>query len=376
MPRKKRRSSWASIAEVERGQRYRIRYWAKDAGGEYRRLSETVRGTLMDAERRRAELMLDHSEDAPCPTVAQAWERWCVPEMEQRIESGDLTQHSLKLYRSSWKNHVSPTWASVPIDAVRPLRIQQWISGLGASQARYATLTLSKIMDYAVRYEYVDHNPMKEKYLMPSRSTIKRADSGVWTLAELGDAWADVRGQWFEPAFILAAFGSCRVGESLGPFAGEVELREVDGVPVALVQITRQVDNAGKVTDALKTEQSRRTVCVPGKMAIRLADIASELPRDWFLTHDGMGGPQSQRRLGRSWRDADMAHPFRNLRNSWQTNCRWELGMPPWLLEPMMGHAGRDVTGRHYDRPQADVFAEAVAKAYAEHPFDAGWEVS
>ena len=375
MPRRKRRASWGSIAKCGPST-YRIRYWAKDASGEYRRLSETVRGTLMDAERRRAELMLDHSEDAPCPTVAQAWERWCVPEMEQRIESGDLTQHSLKLYRSSWKNHVSPTWASVPIDAVRPLRIQQWISGLGASQARYATLTLSKIMDYAVRYEYVDHNPMKEKYLMPSRSTIKRADSGVWTLAELGDAWADVRGQWFEPAFILAAFGSCRVGESLGPFAGEVELREVDGVPVALVPITRQVDNAGKVTDALKTEQSRRTVCVPGKMAIRLADIASELPRDWFLTHDGMGGPQSQRRLGRSWRDADMAHPFRNLRNSWQTNCRWELGMPPWLLEPMMGHAGRDVTGRHYDRPQSDVFAEAVARAYAEHPFDAGWEVS
>ena len=373
MPRrKKRRAAWASVAQVDEG-RYRIRYWSAGPDG-YRRRSETVRGTLMDAERRRAELMLEHSEDAPCPTVAQAWERWCVPEMERRIESGDLTQHSLKLYGSAWRNHVAPTWADVPLDAVRPLGIQQWISGLGASQARYATLTLSKVMDYAVRYEYVAHNPMREKYLMPSKSTIQRADAGVWTLAELGEAWRGLRGQWYEPAFLLSAFGSCRVGESLGPLASDVELREVDGVDVALVSVVRQVDNAGKVTDALKTEQSRRVVCVPGKAARRLAEIAGALPADWYLTHDGMGRPQSQRRLGNAWRDAGMAHPFRNLRNSWQTNCRWELGMPPWLLEPMMGHAGRDVTGRHYDRPQADVFADAVARAYAERPYDAGWD--
>lgn len=372
--RKKRRSAWASITELDAGQRYRIRYWAETQDG-YRRKSETVRGTRLDAERRRSELMLEHGDDAPCPTVRQAWERWCVPEMEARIASGDLSAHSLKLYRSSWKNHVSPTWADVPLDAVRPLRVQQWILGLGASQARYATLTLSKVMDYAVRYEYVDHNPMREKYLMPSKSTIQRADTGVWTLSELGDAWRSVRGKWFESAFLLAAFGSCRVGESLGPLAGEVELREVSGVPVAVVPITRQVDNAGNVTDSLKTEQSRRPVCIPGRAAIALHEIASALPQDWYLTNDGNGEPQSQRRLGKSWRDAEMAHPFRNLRNSWQTNCRWELGMPPWLLEPMMGHAGKDVTGRHYDRPQVDVFAEAVAKAYAEKPFDINWDV-
>ena len=374
MPRRKKahRAAWASIAQIDEST-WRIRYWASGPDG-YKRRSKTIRNaTRLDAERVRSELMLAHSEDAPCPTVADSWERWCVPEMKQRIAAGDLTRHSLKLYESAWRNHVAPTWEDVALDAVRPLRIQQWISGLGASQARYATLALSKVMDYAVRYEYVDHNPMREKYLMPSKSTIQRGDTGVWTLDELGDVWRRVHGSWLEPAFIVAAFGSCRVGESLGPLAGEVELRDVGGVPVALVPVVRQVDNAGKVTESLKTENSRRVVCVPGKAALRLADIAASMPPDWYLTHDGMGGPQSQRRLGKSWREMGMEHPFRNLRNSWQTNCRWELGMPPWMLEPMMGHAGRDVTGRHYDRPQADVFAEAVARAYAERPFDARW---
>ena len=89
--RRKRRSAWASVTELEKGQRYRIRYWAKGSDGQYRRRSETVRGTAMDAERRRAELMLDHSEDAPCPTVGQAWERWALPDMERRVEGGDIS---------------------------------------------------------------------------------------------------------------------------------------------------------------------------------------------------------------------------------------------------------------------------------------------
>ena len=46
MPRKRRqtRAAWASIAQVDEG-RYRIRYWGKDAGGTYRRMSRTVRGS-------------------------------------------------------------------------------------------------------------------------------------------------------------------------------------------------------------------------------------------------------------------------------------------------------------------------------------------
>ena len=67
------------------------------------------------------------------------------------------------------------------------------------------------------------------------------------------------------------------------------------------------------------------------------------------------------------------AHPFRNLRNSWQTNARWSLRLPPWMVEPMMGHSAQGVTGIYYDRPQADVVAEVIAEAYAQRPYDDGW---
>lgn len=374
MPRraKKRRASWASITEVERNRRYRIRYWAQTTDG-YRRVSETVRGTLMDAERRRAELMLDHSEDAPKPTVGECWRKWYYPEMEQRVADGSMSVRTSDSYRSAWKRHVEPRWGDVPVDQVRPLAVQQWISTLGASAARMAVQVMRLVMEYAVRFEHIDANPMAVKYVMPSTSTIERRDDGVWRLDELGALWRHVRGEWYEPAFLLMAFGGCRVGESLGVRVEDVS--ESHGC--AVVEIRRQVMQDGSVTERLKNRWSRRAVIVPGKAGRRLLDLAASA--DEWLTSDGIGGAGSRWVLARSWDELrgviEPWHPIKNLRNSWQTNMRWSLGLPPWILEPLMGHVGEGVTGRHYDKPNSEQFVEVVARAYSECPFDLDWDV-
>lgn len=373
MPRRKRRSAWASITEVDKGQRYRIRYWAETPEG-YRRKSETVCGTRMDAERRRSELMLLHSEDAPCPTVAQAWERWVVPDLERRVGAGTLAEGTYRQYCGAWRNAVAPMFATVPCDQVRPLRIQQWLDTLTHSQAVQAVKVLGKVMDAAVRYEVVAHNPMRERYVMPSRTTVEERDRGIWTLDELGTLWSRVNGEWYEPAFVLAAFGGLRLGESLGVVAGDVELRDVGGVPIALVRVERQMPQRGSVpTDRLKTPQSRRTAVIAGRAASQLALMARALPHDCPLSGDGFGGFSAQIRLTRAW--DGMRHPFRNLRNSWQTWMRWEAHVEPWCVETLMGHTGLGVTAKYYDRPTPDVLAATVADAYRARPWDDGWEL-
>lgn len=371
MPRKRkqRRAAWASITQIDES-RYRIRFWGKDSNGTYRRMSRTVRGTRLDAERVRSELMLEHSEDAPCPTVAQAWERWVLPSYERRVEQGTLRESSLNLYVGAWGRHVSPTWSAVQLDAVRPLRVQQWLDTLGASAAATSVKVMNAIMDAAVRYECIDHNPMRERYVMPSKATVKAQDAGIWTLAELRAMSTAMQGQWYEPAMLLSAFGGLRVGEALGVRASDVELRMVDAVPVAFVRVERQVNRDGAVVESLKTEQSRRTAYLVGKAALRLSEIARAMDGTWYLTHDGIGGAQSQNRLYHTWRDAGTEHPFRNLRNSWQTWMRWEAGIAPWAIETAMGHKFGGVTGQYYDRPTADVIAAVFADAYRAKPWD------
>jgi len=372
MPRRKR-SAWASITKVDDAT-YRIRYWGKDAKGTYRRLSRTVRGSRKDAERVRAELMLAHSDDAPCPTVGYVWRTYALSDMERMVEDGDMAPLTKRTHETAWRLHVAPRWDDVPCDAVRPLHIQQWISGLGYSQAQTGCSVLTRIMDYAVRYELVAHNPMRERYLMPSKSTVERQDKGIWTLQELRGVWARVRGLWWEPAFILAAFGGCRLGESMSPLARDVEGRDVDGVPVALVPITGQVAASGTEVVRTKTKQSVRTVVIVGRPALRLREIAASIPPDWPLTNDGMGGHQRQSRLKESWRQMRMEHQYRNLRNGWQTWMRWDMKVEPRFIESMMGHKLPGVTGAHYDRPTPEMFCEVMVSAYKGHPFDADWD--
>ena len=374
--RKRRRDSWGSITEVERGRRYRIRWWGKGDDGTYKRMTCTVRGTKLDAERKRSELMLDHSDEAPCPTVGTVWRKYALPDMESRVKSGDVSANTLVQYRRWWDKHVEPTWGEVQCDSVKPLAVQQWISGLTLSQAQNAVLVLRKAMDYAVRYEWCQSNPMREKYLMPPKSTVEQRDKGIWTLQELEPMWRRLWGSWMEPAFLLSAFGSARVGESLAPLAGEVELRDVGGTPVAVVLIVRQVEHHGKrVADRMKTEESGRTIVIAGRAATRLHEIASGMDPSWYLTNDGFGGVVSQERYTTNWKRLGMGHPYRNLRNSWQTWMRWEMKVPVYFIEPMMGHKMKGTTGQFYDRPQSDMFAEVIADAYRANPYDAGWKL-
>lgn len=374
MPRKKRRAAWGALTQVDEST-WRLRYWATGPDG-YKRRSKTIRGSRKDAERARAELMLAHSDDAPCPTVGEVWRTFLEPDLQRMTDAGEYGKQTLKQTQSTWRCHVEPTWGDIQCDAVRPLGVQQWLTSMGYTQANAARSLLRRILDYAVRYEYAPSNPMSERYVMPPRSTVARRDDGVWTLDELGEVWRAVRGEWFEAAFLLAAFGGLRVGEALGVRSEDVGAIEVDGITITTVEVARQVTNRGELSDALKNEQSRRVVAIPGRAGRRLRTLAAA---GGYLTNDGFGGHATQHRLQASWRAAlagvgpSMRHPFRNLRNSWQTNMRWTLRVPPYMIEPMMGHVGEGVTGRHYDRPDAEMFADAVADAYRSRPFDAGW---
>ena len=377
MARRRQRDSWGSISYDARSKTARIRYWAEGPDG-YRRRSKTLRGvTRKEAEQARSALMLEHGEDAPCPTVGQAWERWALPEMRGKVECGDMGASSLRLYIKSYERDVGRRWGDVPCDQVRPLLVQQWISGMTHSSAKYAVIVLRKILDFATRFEFVQSNVMREKYVMPSKSTVKKRDDGTWTLDQLGTLWREVAyGKFWEAAFLLSAFGGCRVGESLGARSDDVSSVDVNGETVAVVEIRRQVSFSG-VTDRLKTSWSYRPVVMAGRAAGRMLHL-SEL-RDGWLCDDGVGGPCKRTQMRDAWHSEmegvpeELRHPYKNLRNSWQTNTRWSLKLPPWVIEPMMGHVGEGTTGRHYDKPQAEMFAEMLADAYSEHVYDSAW---
>ena len=375
---RRQRSSFGSVTKMDRDT-WRLRWWADTPEGR-RRVSETVHGARRQAEDRLAEIRCEvGSEQGGSVTVGQAWERWFAPDCAQRLEEGSLAPNTWRNAEAMWRKNIAPRWAKVPCTQVRPLDVQEWLLTMTWANARLAKIVFGQVMGMAAMFEACDTNPLVLKYRLPKK-TGGQAD--VFTLDELRDAWAAVHGSPVEAPFLLAAFGSARVGESLGVMASEVELREFGGVPVAVAPIVRQVDRDNAVTERLKNEQSRRHVVLPGRVGLRLAELASTAAADGlvWLADDGTGAPLKQRRVGEAWTAALEASglkvaPFKNLRNSWATFTHWQLGIDPLMVDKMMGHATGTVLAKHYDRPDVDMFVEAVARAYVEHPYADGWDI-
>lgn len=368
-----RRSSFGSITRMGRDT-WRLRWWADTPEGR-RRVSETVRGTKRDAEHRLAEVHVGVGvQRGGCPTVGYVYERLWLPDASARV-----APNTMRMYRSSWAAHCRDRWARVPLSEVRRIDVQDWLLSKSYSVACAAKTLLKQVGDAAVLYDLHGSNPFAFAARLPKNESPR--DKGVYTLDGLLSVALAARGTAIEAAVILAGLGSCRVGESLGVRCDEVRPMEAGGVRFAVADIGRQVDNnTGELVDSLKTRQSARQVLLPERVGDRLLDIAAErlAVGDPWLVGDGTGAPMDQRGLRACWRGVvDAAGveyiDFRNLRNSWETAMRHEAGVPPHVIEPLMGHSGKGVTAMYYDRPSTAQLAAQYAEAYAARPFARDW---
>lgn len=116
--RKQQRADWGSIQVIDKGKRYRLRYWSA-VDGVYKRYSETgARGTRKQAYDHLAELHIERTQDAPCPTVGECWERWIVPTLNKKIENGKMSAHSQRTYISAWTAHIRQQRKDVSVDNI------------------------------------------------------------------------------------------------------------------------------------------------------------------------------------------------------------------------------------------------------------------
>ena len=363
MPRK--RSSWGSNQSMGSGKR-RIRYMADTRDGRgYTRHSEIVYGTRKQADEVLAQRRIEHSQDKPVPTLRQAYEAWYLPELQEKLKANELSQNSYKSYVSKWKKHIEPVWGDFSITAIKPLGIQEWLLGMTQEIAMISLMILRKILDKCIMLELLQANPANVAYRMPKQSN--KQDTDVYSLNELCEVLEALRGSVAYIPAILCGIGSCRFGESLGVRKENIMSYEYCGMILAIIDIDIQVDNTGEVLNKLKTSQSKRSIVIPEPWS---KDILS-VDTDW-LTDKGSGQPVSQYRIrqvwGRQLKEKNLKYiPFRNLRNSWRTIMRWELGIDADYVEKMMGHAGKGVGEIHYDRPQWQQFADVVGDAWLQY---------
>ena len=371
------RSSWGTKTKVSKN-KWRIRWCEWDGRDRVRKSKTLYPCTSREADDELRRLWQLHhlrpdEREVPCPTFAQCWEDWYAPQLETQVEKGELALSTRKNYTNLWRSNIAPRWADTPMDRVDSTGYQLWLNSLTPSIARLANITVGNMVNCA-RLHRVEGITFRDiRYRLPKA----RRDGGdgeleVYTLPELHVLFNEAAGKPYESVVLLMGAGSCRVGEAAAAAVVDVSFEVYNGHLYAVYDLHRQFAHGKDGFIPLKTPESKRPVVVAEPWSIRLRDIAKQRTADGelYMADSGTGSPMPRDMINRLWRTDFKAGeysvrylPMTKLRNSWATAMLWKHDVPSQMVDKMMGHAAKNILGRNYDRPDKQMFIEAVDRA-------------
>ncbi|GIU98770.1 MAG: hypothetical protein KatS3mg014_0386 [Actinomycetota bacterium] len=351
-------------AGPRRPERYRVRY--RDPAGRHR--SRTFR------RRRDAE---DFARRVEVEIADGAWRdpssaRRPLGELAEAFLEGayDLRPATKALYEGAWRLHVAPTFAGVPVGAVRAEDVRAWIEGLlragvGARTVQIARQVLGRILERAVEDGLIRDNPVRR--VRPPKAPPR--ETRVPTTAEVEAVAAAIEPR-YRAMVLTAAYAGLRIGECAG-----LQRRDLDLLG-RRIHVRRQVTEVrGRLEVApLKTEASRRTVPIPAFLAEELARHLEAYvgPRQEDHVFTAPGGGLLRRA---SWRSRVFEEAVRRagverftfhaLRDHAAT-AAIASGADVKVVQAILGHTDAALTLNRYAGAWPSAF-EAVTERLEEH---------
>lgn len=172
-------------------------------------------------------------------------------------QRSDLRPRTVEMYSSMLRNHLLPTFGSIPIKRLSPAAVRSWNAELARCHpvtAAKAYRLLKGILATAVTDELVGRNPCMVKGAAQERSP----ERPMVSIAEV-DALVTAMPERWRIAVELAAWCHLRVGEVLG-----LERRDIDLLHGAVrVERTAYDVNGRLYLGPPKTAAGKRVVSVP-----------------------------------------------------------------------------------------------------------------
>lgn len=356
MPSEKR-STWGS--KRKRGKDYwELRY---RVDGKHK--SEGFHGTEKEADRRLAELRIKYEGASKAITLSEFYYHFYQPEMEARLASSTIPG-----YVRNWDNEIEPEFGDKQLTDILPAHIQQWLTPMTRGKAKHAKAVLSAILSRAFALGLIDDNPAQRRFTMPTTEAPGQRSKETMNLAELCQVFAAARGESWEAAFILSAFGGASREEALSPRVDEI--KEVAGY--AIVPIVRGVQRLQRkvcVLEWTKNDHRKRDLIIPPPYSTRLIELAHEASSrgEAWITDDGSGMPVCPNLIAERFKKWFIGKPYKwvpfgNLRHSYGTVME-TLGVDGIMVSKLMGHAQPSTYYKHYFRPSTADKLKAIDDA-------------
>ncbi len=353
------RSSWGSKRQRSKGV-WELRYTVNG-----KQQSKTFKGTAKQADAELARLRVLHEDaKAPCDastTIGTFFWGDFIPECEQRVEVGSMARSTLSGYIRAYTASIEEPFADTPLGSLAYRDVQDLLLGMTRGKAQHAKSLLSIVMQRATDKGAIENNVMRRRFIMPTMTSGRERTKDVYSTKELEQIFEECRGEIWEGAFILGAFGGGQRAEVMGVKPHEADFAEDGAGDVwAVVPVNRGVhllDGEVVVEEHAKNNAREDVMVIPPPYSLRLRQLVrAALKRgDEWLMDDGFGEPTDPEAMTRaygSWlaRSNHRYVPFGNLRNAYSTMLHAK-GVPGDMVSKLMRHASPITDQRFYNRP-------------------------
>jgi integrase len=287
----RRRRPTGAVRKLPSG-RWQASIWDAEQG---RRITIGTFRTKADAD---AQISVAQTDASRGQWVDPARGRVTFGEYSRSWLSGrnDLRPRTRELYDGILRNHLNPTFESVPLGQMNAAQIRTWHSrvtgplGPGAAQGAKAYSVLRTIMGTATADGLIAVNPVHIRNA--GRETVTERPT---VTIEQAFALARAINERFGALILLATFTGLRLGEIRG-----LRLRCLD-LDARLVRVVEQVQEGGRgvgiYVDAPKTAAGVRTVAIPETIITTMQrwvdGLQSRRPSDYVFPGVAPGGSRS-----------------------------------------------------------------------------------
>ena len=217
-----------------------------------------------------------------------------------------LAATTMDRYGITWRLHVAPTWAAIPVATIDVLGIETWITklqhdGAGASVVRLAYGILLGILNDAMKANRITSNPAKGVENLPKPSAkhhVYLTEHDVAKLAtEAGRLVRGGRGGPQQRALVLAlAYTGIRWGE-----ASALRVRDIEFLRKRL-SISKSVSHVrGRMIEGTPKTDKARSVPVPPFVLEELAALCVGKGLDDLVFPRWDGGYMTVQNPNRGW---------------------------------------------------------------------------
>ena len=346
---------------------WRVRIETKDQAGQRAFATETVRGTRLEAEARRLEILQAHRTgdlfQVTSDTVAEYWGAW----QQRRCALGEISDRTRQNQAEAMKPFLA-VFGHRPIKSLSADEIQAWyvqrLQDVKPATVRLLHTHLKSLFRAAQDAGELPRNPMK-KVTPPRVATEPRKPLEQRHIKALLAYAADK--PFLGRMVRLALYTGLRRGELAALRWSDVDLDR------GTISISRTIVRVGSVEieKAPKTAKSIRTIKMPAALIEELRQIAGAPDAPVLITH--FGGRPSINYMTMAMRDALDAiglhdgYCLHSMRHSHATHLLRQR-MPIKAVSERLGHANVEITLAVYshaipgdDEALADMIEKVMA---------------